>query len=241
MIVAIISLFYLVSRPSNGALEDNLPRYMSEETYNMTPPPASPDPNPLPDQNPHKYKSVTTTVFWVGEGADESNDFIPNDKSFWDSSWMEHYGGIDDPEDRCGYRPCSFVPKENPFYFALPYGDREEEGDQKSSVKLIPWFGRSQKESILKNVWIEIKYKDKTCYAQWQDVGPFETDDFEYVFGDAPPKNTFGVAAGLDISPAAWDCLGLRTNAAVQWRFVDEGKVPDGPWKEVVTTRDVSF
>lgn len=188
------------------------------------------------------YKSVMTTVFWVGENSDESNGFIPNHKSYWDSLWLEHYGGIDDPNDRCGYNPCAFIPKENPFYFALPYGDRNEDGTQKDSVKLIPWYKNiSNKESQIKNVWIEIKYKNKICYAQWEDVGPFEDDDFDYVFGKSEPKNIFGVSAGLDISPATWDCLGMTDNAVTKWRFVEEKDVPEGPWKLIITKSSVSF
>jgi hypothetical protein len=188
------------------------------------------------------YKNVMTTLFWAGESSDESNGFISNRQSYWDSRWLEHYGGIDSPDDRCGYYPCRFTPKENPFYFALPYGDRNADGSPKESVKLIPWYKNiAGNESIIKNIWIEIKYGVKICYAQWEDVGPFETDDFNYVFGDVKPKNTFGVSAGLDISPATWDCLGLKDNSTVGWRFVEEKDVPPGPWKSIVTLRGVSF
>lgn len=188
------------------------------------------------------YKNVMTTVFWVGESSDSSNGFIPNHQSYWDAYWLEHYGGVDAPEDRCGYYPCKFVPKENPFYFALPYGDRDDADNQKASLKLIPWYKNvTEEESLIKNAWIEIKYNNKTCYAQWQDVGPFETDDFDYVFGKALPKNVFGVSAGLDISPATWDCLGLKDNANTSWRFIAEKDVPQGPWKLTVTTSGISF
>jgi hypothetical protein len=43
-------------------------------------------------------------------------------------------------------------------------------------------------------------------------VGPFEVDDFDYVFGATPnPRNTFDVKAGLDVSPAVWHYLGMTT------------------------------
>jgi hypothetical protein len=193
-------------------------------------------------EEPIKYKSALTTMFWVGEDSDESNGFIPNHESYWDSFWLEHYGGIDSPDNRCGYQPCKFIPKENPFYFALPYGDRDNNENLKESVKLIPWYKNiSKDESLIKNVWIEIKYNNKICYAQWEDVGPFETDDFDYVFGNAAPKNIFGVSAGLDISPATWDCLGIDDNAIVKWRFVEEKDVPEGPWKLIITSSGISF
>lgn len=189
-----------------------------------------------------EYKKVITTLFWVGETSDKSNGFIPNNKSYWDSEWLKHYGGIDDPQDRCGNYPCGFRPKENPFYFALPYGERDNAGGLKESARLIPWYKETPKnESILKNTWIEIKNGRKICYAQWQDVGPFETDDFDYVFGKSAPKNTFGVSAGLDVSPAVWDCLGMKDNAVTEWRFIEKSKVPDGPWKLIETYSGISF
>jgi len=40
------------------------------------------------------------------------------------------------------------------------------------------------------------------CYdAQWEDVGPFETDDHEYVFGEARPKTSKNRRVGLDVAP----------------------------------------
>lgn len=182
------------------------------------------------------YKYALTTMFWVGEESTDDNGFIPNRKSAWDGDWQESFGGYDDPYDRCGYRPCGFEPRENPFYFALPYNDLDDDGRRKESASLVPWAEEVQTSgSILKNRWIELRYKDNTCYAQWEDAGPFSEDDFDYVFGQSEPVNQEGVGAGLDISPAAWDCLGLTTNRKVNWRFVDEAEVPPGPWKETIT------
>lgn len=177
---------------------------------------------PKPVQLQPVYKSAITTQFWVGESSDESNGFIPNDDSYWDSNWVEHFGGVDTPQCRDGYHPCGFTPQENPFYVALPYGG-EKDGP------------------LLKNRWIEVVYTGKTCYGQWEDVGPFLENDVEYVFGNAAPSNTFGEKAGLDISPALWDCLGLTDNAITKWRFIEAPKVPAGPWKEIITTSGTSW
>lgn len=187
-------------------------------------------------------KRATTTVFWAGEAADRDNGFIANDQSAWDSNWSEHYGGIDDPNDRCGFLPCSFTPRENPFYVALPYSEFDEDGGIKASARNVPWFkDRAGEASVLKNAWVEVSYRGTACYGQWEDVGPFETDDFEYVFGAGVPTNTFGARAGIDVSPAMRDCLGLQGNDVVEWRFVDWRDVPDGPWKKTVTTRGASW
>ena len=192
---------------------------------------------------PQQFKTTMTTLFWAGEPSDSDNGFIANDQSFWDEKWMEHFGGLDDPTDRCGYRPCAFMPKENPFYVALPYGDYDENGRFKESAKHIPWFpaGPAGGKELLKNRWVAVRYGSKTCYAQWEDVGPFESDDFSYVFGTSSSENTYGERAGLDVSPAVWDCLGISDNATTSWAFIDEARVPSGPWRDIVTTSGTSW
>ena len=151
-----------------------------------------------------RWKSARATVFWVGESETEDNDHIANFKSAWDTNWVAHFGGIDDPDHRCGFEPCGFKPKENPFYVALPYDDMEESGRRKAVNAFIPWNRPGAKQSLLKNRWVAVRANGVTCYAQWQDVGPFEKDDADYVFGVAArPKNGKGESAGIDLSPAS--------------------------------------
>jgi hypothetical protein len=184
------------------------------------------------------WKRGIATVFWVGEGEGEDNGYISNVPSAWDEEWMTHYGGVDSPENRCGFQPCAFTPKENPFYVALPYNDLEDDGRKKANAVQIPWNNPSIKKSVLKNRWIEVRHLGKTCYGQWQDVGPFEEDDGAYVFGDAEtPKNTYGEKAGIDLSPALADCLGIDGSDGVEWRHVEADQVPTGDWKKIITTR----
>jgi hypothetical protein len=70
----------------------------------------------------------------------------------------------------------------------------------------------------------------RTCYAQWEDVGPFQTDHWEYVFGNDRPRPNLNRGAGLDISPAVRDYLRLEPTDATDWRFVEASEVPPGPW-----------
>jgi hypothetical protein len=183
------------------------------------------------------HLDITTTIFWVGETADNSNDYIANSASAWDGAWRQHFGGTDDPAHRTGYRPAAFIPKENPFYVALPYSDLTNNGNRKASGTNCPQYGRvkDQPYSWCKNSWIAISHGNKTVYAQWEDAGPFEDDDMAYVFGKALPKNSEGVLAGLDVSPAVRDYLGLQDVSSCTWMFADAGNVPDGPWKQTVT------
>lgn len=182
-------------------------------------------------------RQVTTTVFWVGEPADADNGYIANAMSAWDDQWQDNYGGVDDPKNRNGYFPSSFTPKENPFYIALPYSDLTDSGKRKASAENCPLSSNValRRFSWCKNSWIAISSHAKTVYAQWEDVGPFETDDTAYVFGTQSPRNRYGVHAGLDVSPAVRDYLGLSDVDTAHWKFVGESEVPVGPWKQIVT------
>ena len=190
------------------------------------------------------HRDITVTLFWVGEDASGENHYIPNAASSWDDHWLDHYGGVDDPENRDGYLPADFAPRENPFYFALPYSDFQEDARKADAAKVIPWAQEKpwkKSESMCKNRWIKIVHDEKVAYAQWEDTGPFETDDTDYVFGDARPHSTVNDHAGLDVSPAVQDYLGLSGKDKADWQFVDEKDVPDGPWKQVVTTSQTSW
>lgn len=187
------------------------------------------------------HHNIRATVFWAGETADGSNDYIPNHASAWASDWVAMYGGVDNPENRCGYSPCALTPKENPFYFALPFSDYTENGPKSpSELTVIPWFTGSltNGKSVLKNHWIEVTYGDKKAYAQWEDVGPFEENDPGYVFGNNSPHEP---RAGLDMSPGLADYLHVDGSGDVSWRFVNDTQVPDGPWKKTVTRSDPNF
>lgn len=186
---------------------------------------------------------ITCTVFWCGEEPCEKNP-TPNDKSSWDTKWKENFGGYDDPdpENRIAnhmsgeFRPKGFIPKLNPFYIALPYNDVESGNRHKSEAsRVIPWFSEFSPKpgkSVLKSRWVQIYYQKKSCYAQWEDCGPWLTDDWVYVFGNHPPKTKNNGSAGIDISPSIRDYLGVKSGEKLHWRFVDDHQVPQGPWKK---------
>lgn len=189
--------------------------------------------------HPARTHTVTTTVFWVGEPSTPDNRFISNVPSVWQNNWMAYYGGPDDPRTYTGYRPITFVPKENPFYFALPYSDYAD-GKVKKNITEVPWYqGKPQVGvSIIKNRWIAVTYRGRTAYGQWEDAGPLGEDDVAYVFGSAGPHYR---PSGLDLSPAMATHLGLDGRGRTTWQFVDETEVPDGPWKETVTRSQIDW
>jgi hypothetical protein len=179
--------------------------------------------------------NIVTTVFWVGEQAGGNNP-VPNFRSSWDLNWQANYGGFDNPEksDRRNYIPVSFVPRQNPFYCALPYNDVTHGQFKPEAPLVIPWFKQSymgQGQSVCWHHWIAIRKGNRTCYSQWEDCGPFRTDHFQYVFGNERPKPNLNHGAGLDVSPAVRDYLGLQPTDVTDWQFVNTQDVPPGPWR----------
>ena len=202
------------------------------------------DNNTKPDENNTSeyflHENITVTIFWIGEEAKEENGWVPNTKSAWDDKWQEHFGGVDDPDNRNGYYPADFTPKQNPFYFAMPYNDFDGSGRKAEVYDIIPWadseeWGKS--DSMCKNQWIKVIKGEKSAYVQWEDTGPFWEDDGGYVFGEDRAKGEKDDIAGLDVSPAVRDHLGLKNYDKVHWQFVDAEEVPDGPWMDIVTTQ----
>jgi hypothetical protein len=175
-------------------------------------------------------RNVITTMFWIGQGPSGYND-TQNVASAWDVNWTNNYGGTDSAYDREGYLPRGFVPRLNPFYIALPFNDVKYP-DIASQV--VPWwdpekFRRHPLQSQCKGRWVQVRSQEgKVCFAQWEDVGPYRFDHAAYVFGRERPTNYN--RAGLDVSPAVRDYLGLTGMDYCDWRFVEDYEVPFGPW-----------
>ncbi len=188
----------------------------------------------VPSRFPWKT-DIVTTVFWVGEQAGGNNP-VPNFKSSWDANWQTSYGGFDTPDtsSRRNYIPVAFTPRQNPFYFALPYNDVTHGQTKPEAPLVIPWFKQfygGPGQSVCQHRWISIRKGNRTCFAQWEDCGPFRTDHFQYVFGGERPKPNLNHGAGLDVSPAVRDYLGLQPTDVTDWQFVDVRDIPPGPWR----------
>jgi hypothetical protein len=183
-------------------------------------------------------QNIVTTTFWIGQGSTGYNS-TTNYKSAWDSSWTSNFGGIDFPDKRVSTKgattvslPKKFAPTLNPFYVALPFNDVKY---PKVARKVVPWwdeaaYRKQPYQSQCKGRWIMIEFDGKVCFAQWEDVGPLRYDHANYVFGNERP--TIYSKAGLDVSPAVQDYLGLDGLSKTSWRFVDDSEVPYGPWIE---------
>ena len=178
--------------------------------------------------------SIVTTVFSIGEQPSRNNP-VPNRTSAWDKRWAKNYGGFDDPNPahRSNYIPVKFTPRQNPFYCALPDNDKARTGHRPEAPRVVPWFKEAYQGpavSTCKDRWVAIRKGNRTVYAQWEDAGPFRTDHWQYVFGNEHPKPNLNKGAGLDVSPAVRDYLGLSETDVTDWRFVAFSEVPRGPW-----------
>ena len=190
-----------------------------------------------PSESGQRYpwkKSIVTTVFWIGEQPSGNNP-VPNRASSWDKNWTKNYGGFDDPNPahRSNYIPVKFTPRQNPFYCALPYSDKATTGHRPEAPRVVPWFKavyQGPAVSTCKGRWVAIHKGNRTVYAQWEDAGPFRTDHWQYVFGNERPKPNLNKGAGLDVSPAVRDYLGMNPTDVTDWRFVEFSEVPRGPW-----------
>jgi hypothetical protein len=182
-------------------------------------------------------RQIVTTIFWIGE-MPTANNPTPNHSSSWDKNWAKSFGGFDDPNPshRSDYTPVKFTPRQNPFYCALPYNDKTSNGHRPEAAHVIPWFKEAYQGpavSVCKGRWIAIRKGNRIAYAQWEDAGPFRTDHWQYVFGDERPKPNLNKGAGLDVSPAVRDYLGLKETDVTDWQFVDFKEVPRGPWSRL--------
>lgn len=190
-----------------------------------------------------------TTYFWVGEGASGYNS-TTNYASAWDPKWTRNFGGSDSPKYRTNLErdkksrwhkatdpgsvtlPHKFAPMRNPYYVALPFNDIKY---PKMAAKWVPWWDaeyhkKHRWKSQVRGKWIMIEKDGNVCFAQWEDVGPFRYDHAAYIFGDERPN--IHSKAGLDVSPAVRDYLGITGLTPTNWRFVEDHEVPYGPWLE---------
>ena len=225
---------FKVSKKSNRLNEDVL---LKVDPIAYTPPgPGANRPAKDAERFPWKEK-IVTTIFWIGEDSSGHNP-VPNDSSSWDRAWSKSYGGYDDPNParRQNYIPVKFTPRQNPFYCALPYNDKASTGHRSEAPKVVPWFNEAYQGpavSVCKGRWVAIRKGNRTVYAQWEDAGPFRTDHWQYVFGNERPKPNLNHGAGLDVSPAVRDYLGLGPTDVTDWKFVEFSEVPSGPWAKL--------
>jgi hypothetical protein len=223
---------FKLSKKSSNPRDDSL---LKVDPYASSPK-ADPPSLAKPGERFAWKNQIVTTVFWIGEKPTANNP-VPNRSSSWEKNWTQSYGGYDDPNParRNDFAPAKFTPRQNPFYVALPYNDKSINGHRPEAPRVVPWFKEAYQSpaiSTCKGRWLAIRKGNKTVYAQWEDAGPFRTDHWQYVFGNERPKPNLNRGAGLDVSPAVRDYLGMQDTDVTDWKFVDFSEVPRGPWSK---------
>jgi hypothetical protein len=159
---------------------------------------------------------------------------VPNRTSSWDREWTKNYGGVDDPNpgNRSNYIPAKFTPRQNPFYARFPTTIKPGRPSPEAP-RVVPWFNDAYQGpavSTCKDRWIAIRKGHRTVYAQWEDAALSAPITGNMCLAMNRPKPNLNKGAGLDVSPAVRDYLGMNDTDVTDWRFVDFSEVPRGPW-----------
>ncbi|MEI9897079.1 MAG: hypothetical protein WDN28_25260 [Chthoniobacter sp.] len=235
MLVLSGRLFAQGSSPSDAEFEKHAKKLREAALLSIEPQvtvPTGPSPPKVSGKYPWKT-GIVTTVFWIGSARKAQ---AGRGASAWDPKWEANYGGFDDPkpEKRRNFIPAAFIPRLNPFYIALPYNDIAKGVTKPEAKVVIPWFQEvfvEEGKSVCRDRWVAIRNAEgKVCYAQWSDCGPYGGEHWQYVFGNEKPKPNANGGAGLNVSPAVREYLGLITTDVTDWKFVEAQDVPNGPW-----------
>ena len=235
---------------------DDQPDAAVSASAEPVPGPRLPEVTSQPAERYPVHEHVVGSIFWIGEPAGESNAYITNEETAWHSDPVGAFGGIDGPTDPNAAisgpqdiardehgMPTEFTPRFNPYYFALPANEFDEQGPIPGAREHSPWSDEpvADDESLFLGRWIKIwpvGDPERVTYGQWLDTGPFVEQDYEYVFGDGSqrPANEVNrsadnLGAGIDLSPAMALALGAEGGSGdFSWQFVDTAAVPNGPW-----------
>lgn len=94
--------------------------------------------------------------------------------------------------------------------------------------KVVPFVALPSKAALRQLVKVTNVLNGKSIVCLVLDVGPWNVDDDEYVFGRARPQSETGIdkfgrktnSAGIDLGEAVWNHLGMKDNGEVDWEFV---------------------
>jgi hypothetical protein len=92
---------------------------------------------------------------------------------------------------------------------------------------VFPFVALPSERAKMMWIWVRNPLNGMRCCAQVRDVGPHNTQDDAYVFGDARPAAESGTSdagpgtaantAGIDLGEAVWQMLGMKDNTEVEW------------------------
>ncbi len=94
---------------------------------------------------------------------------------------------------------------------------------------VVPFVALPSSKAVGRFVKIINPATGKSTLAVVLDIGPWNIQDDEYVFGNHRPQSESGVdkmgrktnGAGIDLGEAVWHKLGMTDNTNVEWAFVE--------------------
>lgn len=92
----------------------------------------------------------------------------------------------------------------------------------------VPFVALPSVHALYKAVRVSNPSNGQSMVALVMDVGPWNTNDDDYVFRGARPAAESGLSlsghgtnkAGIDLGEKVWSVLGMADNAEVEWSFV---------------------
>lgn len=93
----------------------------------------------------------------------------------------------------------------------------------------VPFVALPSTKALRRAVRVTNPQNGKSVVALVLDVGPWNTQDHDYVFDGQRPKaesqlDEFGRqtnGAGIDLGEYVWKRLGMTDNSEVEWEFID--------------------
>lgn len=89
--------------------------------------------------------------------------------------------------------------------------------------EIVPFVALPAEAALGRLVAIVNSLTGAKCYAFVLDVGPWFTDDTNYVFSGGRPRSESTPStngAGIDLGYKVWALLGMKDNTEVDWWFV---------------------
>ena len=91
-----------------------------------------------------------------------------------------------------------------------------------------PFVALPSRKALHKQVKVTNPETGLSCIATVLDIGPWNVQDDDYVFGGARPAAESGHSvsgqgtngAGIDLGEAVWKAIGMTDNGPVEWEFV---------------------
>lgn len=95
--------------------------------------------------------------------------------------------------------------------------------------RIVPFVALPSWKALHRFVHVRNPLNGKRTIAIVLDVGPWNEQDDPYVFTGTRPAAELGPdtrgritnGAGIDLSEAVWEALGMQGNTLVEWEFIE--------------------